>query len=555
MPTSAALRAYVDDELLRAPMLIDEVAEGAYRDAQSALPRLAAVERATTSGWMKALSDQRRAVVSAFTRSLREQVDDRPAAPAHGAQSLSLSLVEEDEVAVDVAVAHVVETIANVAEYELRELRAYLATLVGDKDVSADHNPLRPQAYGRALWMAAQALSVSRAQQASFMRRAADPLARTLRKAYAATCTRLEEAGIEPAAYRTVVVAASSRRGYSDSVALAEELDRIRETLPAPLDLGAPRGGDDFDRVLRQAELQLRRAAAQAGRTEMGRLRDGMRQQLVASAGSSLDQQLIELLSRLFDALLADPTLPADVLPLLSRLQPSTLRVALRDPRLLAEYAHPVWLFADALAFLAETLPPAPDPDRDRVMKLARGLVDHVIDQPHQDNDLYRWAHGRLGALQLHRLQQRCTQAFEQIGSLQQLEDRLLASATPPTTLAGALDVAQLDTVNAELLDGLAGGGEPTTQDASAWLSARESGEWLRCFLQGEWVRVQLLWSSDRGEVWLLGDVAGTTTWAVRRPALVALRDAHLLESLLPRSLIRVAAAQVLRRIDGGEAA
>ena len=54
---------------------------------------------------------------------------------------------------------------------------------------------------------------------------------------------------------------------------------------------------------------------------------------------------------------------------------------------------------------------------------------------------------------------------------------------------------------------------------------------------------------------WLLADGASAKTWAVRRGALLALREARLLDKLQARSLVREAARQVLKRLQPADPA
>src|SRR5439155_26531814 len=75
---------------------------------------------------------------------------------------------------------------------------------------------------------------------------------------------------------------------------------------------------------------------------------------LLGSAASRVDQQMIELLSRLFDAILSDPRVRPAVQVLLSRLHGSVLRVALREATTLDTYSHPVGLGMDRLVFQSE---------------------------------------------------------------------------------------------------------------------------------------------------------------------------------------------------------
>ena len=164
------------------------------------------MQRSTTADLMQALQAQRPRLAEYFVRSLRLQVEreihHQAPAPAAlrrrtqpSAKGLSLALVDEDVVALDVELSHAIEAIKSMAEYELRELQTYTSALVGDMDVARDHNPFRAEAYARALWDAAQALPLSRGHQVAFMRHACTPLAQLLRKSYAASTSRLETHG------------------------------------------------------------------------------------------------------------------------------------------------------------------------------------------------------------------------------------------------------------------------------------------------------------------------------------------------------------------------
>ena len=155
-------------------------------------------------------------------KSLRKQLDEERrrqaqsaphAALAAPSRPKALALVDEDEVAIEVELSHAIELVKSTAEYELRELQTFVAALVGDFDMSADHNPFRPATYARAVWSAAQALPLSRGHQILFMRQCAEPLAQVMRQAFAATTSRLESWGVEPAAYRTLILPSGSRRG------------------------------------------------------------------------------------------------------------------------------------------------------------------------------------------------------------------------------------------------------------------------------------------------------------------------------------------------------
>ncbi len=536
-----ALLQFVDDEMLRAPLLFDQVVDGTLEAARKALPDLSPVERSLVGDLMQALLAKRARLADYFVHSLQEQVQTElrrqapqpaPAAVrAEPGRALSLSLVDEDEVAVDVQLSHTIEAIKSVAEYELRELQTFVSALVGDMDVARDHNPLRPEVYARALWASAHGLPLSRGHQVFFMRHAAQALAQVLRRSYAAASSRLESQGIEPAAYRTLILPAGSRRGWRNGeTTFNPDLHGMRDKLPS--------GGESV-------------MGSRGPLTFHGQLQPDSPaprwREVAAQASSPVDRQSVELISRLFDALSRDERLQEDVKSLLGRLHGPAMRLALRDGATLdQEGRHPLWSFINRLAYEAEMAPDRADPERASLLKLVQATVEQLAAEPEQNAGLYRWAGERLDSFLQKRLSRRITRVASQIGALQKLEDRLVAGHAAPSTLSGTLDVQQLDTVPADLFPQGAPPA-PAPQAGGEWLEALRPGDWVRMFMAGRWVQAQLLWPGERREVWLFGDGASDLTWAVRRRALMLMHSEHLIKGLSQRSLLRSAAERVQR--------
>jgi hypothetical protein len=548
----AALQRFVDDEIMRAPLLAEQVIEATLEHLRKSMSSMMPRDRAIAGELLQGVLRQRQRIVDGYVDSLREQADVAlgrrapPTAASTAASPTSLSLVDEDEVAVDVAISHTIDAIRSVAEYEMRELQTFTAALVGDMDVAHDHNPLREHTHARALWAGAKALPLQRAEQLGFMRHASMALAQVLRKAFAGAASRLEATGIEPASHRTLILPSGSRSPRVPEADFSPDLGGIRDSMPLQSRAAAPRGA--LSQVLQQADRDLRSLSPDTGAERRERLREQQRQQLLDSAESTVDQQLIELLTRLFDALLSDNSIAPDIQLLLARLQSPALRIALIDPNTLERERHPVWGFIDRIAFLGEVLPGRGNTDRERALRLVQSLIDHLVGEPAQSSALYEWAIERLKSHDQHRLEERRAAAAREIVALQALEDRLVASQGPPTTMHGTFDVGQLDTVPAELIHD-----QPAHREQPAatqtWLMQRRVGDWVRMFMQGRWVHAQLLWSGERGELWLFGDSAGSTTWAVRRRALLMLHAERLVTTLEPRSLLNAAARRVLRRL------
>ena len=554
-----ALQQFVDDEMLRAPLLFDQVVDGTLEAARKALPDLSPVERSLVGDLMQALLAKRARLADYFVHSLGEQVQVELArsvapvlAPAHSpvhpfAQSksdraITLALVDEDEVAVDVQLSHTIEAIKSVAEYELRELQTFVSALVGDMDVARDHNPMRPEAYARALWTAAHGLPLSRGHQVFFMRHAATALALVLRRSYAAASSRLESQGIEPAAYRTLILPAGSRRGWrSGESTFNPDLHGMRN------DLSAVSAGSDSVMGSRgplsfqgQQQPDSRQPDSPASRWR----------EVAAHASNPVDRQSVELVSLLLDAVSGDERLPADVKTLLARLHGPAMRLALRDPGTLdQEGSHPLWRFVDLIAYEAEMAPDANDPERASLLKLVWATVHQLAGEPEQNAGLYRWALERLQNFLQKRLARRITRVASQIGALHKLEDRLAAGHPAPSTLSGTLDVPQMDTVPADLFPR---GPMPAAapQAGGDWLEALRPGAWVRMFMEGRWVQAQLLWPGERREIWLFGDGASDLTWAVRRRALMLMYSEHLIKGLSQRSLLRSAAERVRQQMS-----
>lgn len=530
------LHSFVEDEMLRAPLLFDAVLNGAAHAVRQAMPGMQPGQRAAHSDMVLAMQAQGQRLSDYFMRSLRQQVADElarrtSAAPARPKAPGGMALVDEDEVAMEVELSHTIETIKNTAELELRELHTYTAALVGDMGVALDHNPFRAETYARALWASAAALPLSRGFQLSYLRHAGTPLADVLRRAYAASCSRLESQGVEPASYRTLILPSGSRRNRNADTTFSPDLQRMRDNMPLP--------SDTSTRYATPPTQGSRPGAAREAGHDFG-----------FNVSGRTERQSLELLGRLFDAIAADKRVPADVLALIARLRSPAMRLSLIDPQTLDQDTHPLWRFINRLAYEAEMAPDAGDPERLRLLKVASATIEQLTGEPTQSTALYGWACERLDVFLQQRLARRCSAVASHIGALQKLEDKLVAGQTVNSTMHGTLDVQQLDTVPAELMHEAPPAATAPGDDA--WLDGFRPGDWLRMFLQGHWVQVQLLWPGERREIWLFGDGASDATFAVRRRALLAMRDARLLKGLTQRSLLRRAAEAVQEQVAAG---
>jgi len=381
-----------------------------------------------------------------------------------------LTLMDEDQAEKDIEISRTIQLIDLKAEWELRELQALTATLVGETALRLEANPCRPSVYAKALSQAAQDLKVSKASRGLFLRTAGFALADVLRDAYGDANRRLKEWGIQPLEFRSAPV---GRGGLTPEVDLTQPdaLLTLRDRLPKP---DAAGGG------------------------------------LTGLAGNPAQQQTVDLLSRLFGQILADPRLESAVKDVLARLQTSVVRVALSDPTLLSSHQHPTWTLINQIAAHASDHAEVSDAHGTAFMAFVEPLIERLAGDDAPDATLYE------GALS-------DVQAFidrETEAQLQQSQAALkaLAEAEQRQTLLPLL-----------------------RQQVMHQLQSAELSETLRRFLMGPWVEVlahaMVSPGDDQGEMQTLVGTIDELLWSLERPASELDRDEvrHRLPGLISR--------------------
>jgi hypothetical protein len=486
------LAEFVDQELR-----LSEVAFAAIADAvlKRWSDRTSPKAPGTISG-LRALHSQRSDFIAHAHRSLCEQASGRRdpvAARSASGGRLELSLVDDEEVSADIEIARIVERSNAELEEPLRELRTYTSALVGDVNSARDTNPLRPEAWVRAVHAGARSLAIARGEQTDLLRCAAQPLIQTLRDGYATACSRLQALGVVPAVHRTVV----------NEGVVTELTDAIRAR--RSIDRGP--GYDPF-----------------AGPTYGGG-----------------EQEATEWLSRLYETILADRRLPPQSQPLLARLYPAVLHQTLRDVVLLVEPTHPVWRFIDHLGFLIQTRTVG-DPQAN--LAFAQELVDQLAGQYNADSRPFQTAANRLIVHERQRFARAVAAAAPDIALLTASLHE--PQADPATTLPQSLDPGGVDIHRPPLRRG---GDEYPEPDAvvDAW----RAGSWLSIFLRGQWRRVLVLWRAPIPGPLLLLDANEARRWAVPSAAIELLAAAGLARVFAPRSLISDAIYRAGSRAPG----
>lgn len=372
-------------------------------------------------------------------------------------------LMDENRIESDIEISRAYQLIDSVAEWELRELQTFTSTLIGQTHVSAESNPLRPSAYAQALWDATCAINRVPVQRSLLLRTAAASLATQLKMAWAGACTRLEAQGVEPSIYRTMVLpsgvptapatadggAGAGSRGFEQlltrmpgsqgagagpSGAAAISLRQVEPAAPAaPPPRIAPAGAGltpAFEQALQQIEALLQSRATQlgvqSGVTAMptpAPLREHSAA-LLTHAREVVDRQIVELLSRIFEAVLSDTQLSAAVQAVMARLQVSALRVALVDRSMLDGHQHPVWLLMNRIAAASQVWPQAGDARTGRLLAFCESLAHQIASAPQQTASLYAEGLARLEAQLGDELRQQQVLAQPTIDALKSTERR-----------------------------------------------------------------------------------------------------------------------------------
>ena len=458
MLIAPVLQRFVDDELARAPALVERTLAGALqllRDATDTA--LSPNERSHHFELVEALQRHAAAFQRAFIDALNGQVaqalleqQGNPAAEIAAAAG-GLELMDESRVEVDIEISRAMQLIDTTAEWELRELQTFTSTLIGQQHVSAESNPFRPLVYATALWEAACVITAVPVQRATLLRVCAGVTAGLLRNAWAAACTRLESQGVEPGIYRTVLLTPAAAVGRSPALPDASKpgaLTSLLARMPggaAELRLGIGGGGSavgtggsgtamtaahtaEFEQALARLDAMQPELPAptppQVGFATPANRLAVHRAALVASAGAPVERQTIELLSRIFDAVLTDPQVQPSFQAVLARMQASALRVALREPAMLESHQHAVWLLFDRIGEVSAGHPRPGDARGAALLLCCNALAEELARASAPDGALYRRALNRLDLFLAEQLMAQLRDAEAAVAALRLAEKR-----------------------------------------------------------------------------------------------------------------------------------
>ena len=485
MSIAPILQRFIDDELALAPALIGRVALGTIQLLGPSKEAAGGSERVHYTEIVTALQTKTALYEKTFVDSLRRQITEdlesgaQPPAAEARVDSLSLELMDESRVEVDIEISRAMQLIDSTAEWELRELQAFTSTLVGQNHVTAESNPFRPLVYSTALWDAACDVVASQIQRAILLRTSAGVAAGLLKNAAAAATTRLESQGVEPGLYRTVVLPSGSTFGRSAAEparhgALSGLLSRMPEAATGDADAGAGEGAGErgtpsaggasperrsdgatprspaLEQALLRLDELLRHPALETSRSGRATPSERIAQHrsaVIESATEPVDRQVIELVTRLFESLLADSLLPGAFRPVISRMQVAALRLCLAEHAVLDSFEHPVWRLLDRIGETSQGYSRSEDPRLSSFLAFAAAVAEEMAGGAAPDTALFRRGLNRIDIFLSEQLQAQLRAAHVDIDALrlaerrdvlqqhltQRIADQMVAVRTSPT--------------------------------------------------------------------------------------------------------------------------
>lgn len=255
-----------------------------------------------------------------------------------------LSLVDEHQALRDVGIAHAVELVTEVSRTELFQLTNFFNALPGQAQAGRDSNALRPALFARALVNALAGADLNAEAHYALVRVAAPGLASALGPLYQRLAAALREA----------------------------KLGSLVSTRPGQ---ERPRRRDARD-SMSGGQIADWHARSQAVHSE--------------PVGLPVSPQQ-DLLTQLYERMLADPGLAAPVKAQLARLQVAVARLGRDDPSLLQRADHPTWRLINAVAAYASGFSDPQDRRLDTFLRFLEEQTQALVDTPHPSSEQFAY--------------------------------------------------------------------------------------------------------------------------------------------------------------------
>ena len=340
------------------------------------------------------------------------------ASPALGGQPklptaarLSLSLLDETQIDLDIEIGRLVQCIEAVADLELKHLAAMCAGMLGHGHVDPQSLPLPPSVCAQALHAGVQGLTTNAGLRAMLLRQLGVATGQQMKHVYAAQAEYLNRRGVLPAVFRLMPcadevgvtpvtpVSPDSQLAEDEAhrpalqaslkrlVALAQDHAEVDKAEPAhaverqAAALGAPatpdQSSDDLIRLIEPLPMQ---SPATVPRTALKPSTSPSTRRQVEHVGPApLDHHAAKrLMQRFLDHIEAKVLLSDTGLALLLGLREPALALAVAEPRLWQTLDHPWWSLLDhvmaGVGIQDADTSLATDPVTEALCRVVRGL-------------------------------------------------------------------------------------------------------------------------------------------------------------------------------------
>ena len=413
----------------------------------------------------------------------------------------ALSLVDDREVEARITAERFGMEIAHGCEWELRELDAYVTTLLDQAGGERGRNPLRPELLGHALLHAIDSVTERSDVRKLLSSELGRSLSALLPAAYAAIVADFRNAGVQPASLSVRQRGAAARDSTSPADtslggAAVNPGDSQRARGPSGASAhggfaassrgaagqasanghghahgstyGSARSGTSLGQVDPNLMSLIRRLAfsgtgghsahdlgpgdgMDSGASPMGgasaaalpNLIHAHRDELRQASRGSLDHMVIDVIGFLFDQILSDGKVPPQMARQLARLQLPVLRAALGDPTFFSSRRHPVRRFVNRIASLGAAFEDFNEDIAKNVLAKVSDLVHEVVEGDFDQIEIYQQ---KLAALEAYVAEQAAQDLSAQGNAaelLSEKEDELRLRQLYAERLAGELkDVA-----------------------------------------------------------------------------------------------------------------
>ncbi|MFX1682540.1 DUF1631 family protein [Mitsuaria sp. CC2] len=365
--SSPSQQSLLDDMLAHVPTLAHAVYNGLQDELKSRLEY-----HQLLAGWSK----RRASFAADFEGSLslllkiaRDGGDplQRDRTAQRGRGDFALSLVDEGQALKDVAISHVITAIEDQSRAELHQLSNFFAALRGIARPLKNDNPLRAALFAQALARAIEGVDLDADGRYALMRMAAHPLAVRLQPIYTLLCQSLRQAQLTG-------MLTSHGSAIKESDLRLRQFKTLTDT---------PTQNATLDQVAMKLDLMNTRAA------ELGSVRaatpstPGALAAAPARLGPGIGAPGSDLLSRLYDQILADGSLQPPLKVLMGRLQVAIVRLSKADPTLLRRQDHPTWQLLNRLAAHGAGFQRSDDAALKAFLQFLERVIQPLLDAAH----------------------------------------------------------------------------------------------------------------------------------------------------------------------------